>query len=298
MASEPSKEGPSKSSNEGSLEAFEEITERVVQLNERGVQELRSGDIETALTFLTRASERLRMLETTCEAETVSRDKLQADTNSNLGMCYRRCKEHSLAIQHMLSALRFYEDNSLSARSLAASLHLNIATCFLEARQPNHAQALRHSLAAVEHAGHALEVAPIRVAKLGGDGPMMEYCAILAMGYQKVAMCHRAARHWDLAAHAYSQAREVAHETLGEQHELTKAITEECHEVPKLSGRFTPQPLSSMMPNLPVGRIPPDARVNLRKYDLRDRDVFPQWPPKNSSINELKWYDMASRRHV
>lgn len=246
---------------------------------------------------------------------------LQADVAGNLGIYYRKAGQPQLAVTSLQRALKFHNAAGAGLRTVAA-VHLNLATCLLEASAPA-AESLQHAQAAVDLGGQILASpaasADISVGIHSGSadsdrfgegagshegtvaGPSADDCAMLAVAYHKLAESYESLREWSKASHAYTQAYEVVRRSLGPHHHLTKAF-EKSSRCPRRAVQVPSLPLTTArlstprrLPSIPRTRPAIAQTQRSARYEITG-EVFARWPPPNASKEERQWYRMAMKR--
>jgi len=298
--------------------SWEDLRNTAEGFNSAGVQHLREGNNEEGMQLLKRAQALLDQWEEPVNPSAATSEhrlwlSLQADTAGNLGIYYRKIGDPQSALQSLQRSLKFHSAAGSALRTVAA-VHLNLATCLLEAGAPA-AESLRHAQAAVDLGGQLL-AAPAAASggSLGGEGeqdlegtvvaPSADDCAMLAVAYHKLAESFECAREWSKASHAYTQAYEVVRRSLGPHHHLTKAFEKSSRcprrnvQVPSLpitAARLTtPRRLPSIPRTRPAISQPPNSQRSAR-YEITG-EVFARWPPEKASKEERQWYRMATKR--
>lgn len=271
-------------------------------LNRDGVQQLRDGHQDDALRSFSAARELIDRWDDRASAAPAALQRnwliVKADTASHLGICYRRLCEFESAILCLQHALTFHKACGSHSRLVAAA-HLNLATCFVEARC-SFDEAARHAQAAIELGGQLLAAAPEPGS--GERGSIEEDCTMLAVAYHKLAEAYEGSRDWSRSFHAYSQVYEVIRRSLGPNHQLTKAFEKSSRcplrvsapAVSLTSARQVTTP--RRLPSIPRARnAPVMAHERVRSYEL-SAEVFQKWPPEKTTKDERTWYRMAGRR--
>lgn len=224
--------------------------------------------------------------------------RAHATTASNWGVYHRKKGEFELAIQHLERAVAFHTSAHAGLRMIAAA-RLNLAACHQELGGAL-GEGLQHAQIAVELAGRLLISAP------EGTEPPSDDCAMLAVAYHKVAELHEAMRDWGKASHAYTQAYEVVHQSLGPSHHLTRTFerSSRCpRHIAVQAAPPTPQKLSvgvlgtPRLPSIPRAKTLALQPKRSLEYDLGP-DVLAPWPPKNASREEKRWYSMSRKREA
>mmetsp|Transcript_86735 Transcript_86735/g.225315 ORF Transcript_86735/g.225315 Transcript_86735/m.225315 type:complete len:387 (-) Transcript_86735:37-1197(-) len=298
--------------------SWDDLRHHAEGFNGAAVQHLREGNIEEAIELLRRAQALLDQWEepvnpTAASAENRLWLSLQADTAGNFGIYYRKIGEPKSAVQSLQRALQFHSAAGSGLRTVAA-VHLNLATCLLEAGAPA-AESLRQAQAAVDLGGQLLAAPVASGSSAAGEGdeegegavtgPSADDCAMLAVAYHKLAESYECAREWSRASHAYTQAYEVVRRSLGPHHHLTKAFEKSSRcprrniQVPSLpltTARLTtPRRLPSIPRTRPAISQQLQHQQRAAKYEITG-EVFARWPPENASKEERQWYRMVTKR--
>jgi len=283
---------------------WSEAHSAAVSGNREAMEHIRQGNIEQALRVLKHVKELLDDSEKLSGPEDErALFAVKADTESNIGVCYKRAGSHDLATRHLSRALQLHKSARVGLRTLVAA-HLNLAACHLEAGSPS--KSLKHALAAVELGGQLIATQDSQEDEHGQSSqPQSDNYAMLAVAYHKAAEAQEGLREWGKATFAYTQAYEVVKRSLGPNHHLTKAF-EKSSRCPPQSPSLDRMPYRSTLYNqgcdgARTHRLPniPSARSRhfleeTKSYCMSD-DVFPSWPPQYASREEHLWYSMAKK---